>query len=89
MDGAEFLALFYGDFSGYVRKENTTDQYQMELLKDGDTFYANGEKHRADGETVYDEITKECYVVDENGKRWYENEFPFSNIIGKKEKLFE
>lgn len=83
MDDAQVLALFYGDYGGYEREPNTTSQFELETLEDGDAFYVDGIRHYADGSFAYDPEVKETYVIDENGKRWNEDAFPDYNLRKK------
>lgn len=56
---------------------NITSRHEMRNLHDGDTFYVNGEKHTAKGDShLSGDASYDGYIVyDENDNSWFENDF--------------
>jgi hypothetical protein len=56
---------------------NITSRHEMRNLRDGDTFYVNGEKHTAKGDShLSGDASYDGYIVyDENDESWFEDDF--------------
>ena len=59
-----------------------TTREQMLHLKKGDTFYVNGERHKAsvDSHMSEDASCDEFIVYDESGDGWFETDFPTEEL---------